>query len=501
MNYDFTRCFRSVRSFNGIKRNSLLGFWSIICPLLSVWASSSVFVKAESVAFSHASSSYTFKAFRRVNITNNSGVNINVFHDLALVSPRYIASNTSYLFSSQIDIPISGIIVGQSQPVSSSTGSLSFNWNQYGVGNEGNSVGSQTVNSIPISGTVTGAPAPYVTSFYFTTVQITIGAGGSVTVFSDFAADDSPPSEMREELILALNNTTGFPQKMFWGDKLLNLEPGINQIRYDGAIDQSTGMPSVQPFGFTGVRLPSPEIGGNDQILGTLSFHPSGEGVYWAPAPVFVPPSFSPPANSPWVEIVSPATSTSGATVIQHAADGSRTITTLPLLAGSSGGSTTTSGGGAVLSNPLQAPPTQTASNTTNNSSTNNNSETNSTTINNTTIINNNGEAVSNVAEANAIQFDETLTPDPSGSPTEDLKVGIGDAKSAALSKFQNFAVLQSGAIPRADNYLISINLGRMGTINKTIDFTSLPFPQVRLCFLVMMTLAFGVAFMRRITI
>lgn len=499
--YDRITSCRINSPCNRLERLSLMGFWSNFCLVLLIWSSTPFCVKAETINYYRPSASYAYTAVRNIYITNNRSTAIRVIPSSG--TTQDISAGQTKLFNVSTTLTLSGLS-STNTPVNGSGSMPSRTYTYSSIG--GPQLGSKTVSAFSFDAAANySTSTPYVSNHDFPAASFTVNPDGTTTPtidpFPDSQVPDPDPFPAREEIMLALQNDTGVVQQIMWGDKLLTLQPGMNQIRYDGPINTLSGLPSVTPSDFVGRNIPAGDLGQQRQVMGFLGFHPSGEGVSWKTPPLFIPKGGTPPASpASWIETITKASSTNGGTIIIHAPDGSRTITTFPLSHPPSSASNT-SGGGAVLSNPTTAPPPQTTTNTTNNVAGNTTSTVNNTTINNTTIINGDGTSQSNAGQMDAVGFNGSLVPDSEGSPGDDLKNEVGSVKTAFLGKLQNYHILQTGTIPKAEAYHINIVLPGLCTINQTIDFTAVPFPQVRFAILIMMTVAFGVAFLKRITI
>lgn len=80
----------------------------------------------------------------------------------------------------------------------------------------------------------------------------------------------------------------------------------------------------------------------------------------------------------------------------------------------------------------------------------------------------------------------------------------IKDARDGIQGKIEQLRgvrLLKEGSIPKSTSYTISFSLGQFGTISETIDFTKPWWLAIRYAILVMITLALGNAFLKRITI
>ena len=168
-----------------------------------------------------------------------------------------------------------------------------------------------------------------------------------------------PDALPRGELMMLLENKTGVEQLIYFGSKLLKLAPGMNAFRYDGELTAGGGFPAVSPLDFTGSMLTGSD--GTKYVAAQLenSGLDSGE-VRWRASPVS--PPTPPTSTADQIEIISPATSTKGATIAIRHSGGGTTITTLPVTPPQTPSNTTGSGG--VISDPTQPKPTQTPSNT-----------------------------------------------------------------------------------------------------------------------------------------
>jgi len=445
---------------------------------------------------------------RFVRVTNQTGYNLNV-RCLATGQNVNISHGSSTNFGGSVQLQYSGLTAGSTISVSGTIPDYAIEWNR--VGSPSVDAGSRTAAGFDFEGEAVYGASPYVVSHTFTQASFTIGGGGISGNYSDVAGDsqnEDPPLELadRKELMLLLNNETGVPQTIMWGDKPMTLQPGVNAIRYDGPID-SNGMPLVAPSDFQGTYFdgggnisPSAVPLGSPYVYGRLGFHSSDEGIAWQSPPPMTTANQAPP-GVPWMEVISPQRSNSGPTVIFHAADGSRTITTLPA---GGGGASNTSGGGAVLSNPLAPAPPQSTSNTTTNITNNTTSTTNNTTTNNNvTNIGNDGtpEPEGNAGELNGLTGDGTLVADPEGEPG-DLTGDLDGVKDSILDRLQGYQVLEAGALPKASSFPVNLPLGgSYGNYVTSIDLTQTPFPQVRFALLVMLTLGLAIGFLNRITI
>lgn len=323
---------------------------------------------------------------------------------------------------------------------------------------------------------------------------------GDKTVTSTQTGDQGPPPPPpHDELTLMLNNDTGVPKNIMWGDKMITLQPGINAIRYDGPIDSVTGFPTVGPSDLAGRLVTGPD--GRAFFAATLS--PSGLDsgeVRWSsppPEPYSLPPAQQNP-QAPRVEIIATGNATQGNTVIIHNPDGTRTITTLPVLQPpfppqTSGGSV------ATLTNPTLPPVPPNSTNTVNNSTSNttNNSVTNITNVY--------GEDPSDDASVAAMNSGVAAAEDNTvdGVPTFDgeLASGLDSSRAGIADKIRSFQVLQSGSLPKATAYSITFNCGRFGSVPVNVDFTSLPIQLFRALLLVAFAWVLASTLLNRIQI
>ncbi len=86
----------------------------------------------------------------------------------------------------------------------------------------------------------------------------------------------------------------------------------------------------------------------------------------------------------------------------------------------------------------------------------------------------------------------------PSVQPSYQDSVGKLKGKMDSL---QNFRLLSSGTIPRANSYTFAVSLGQYGSINRTIDFNAPWWQAGRYALLLMLTLMLGNSLLKRITI
>lgn len=297
-----------------------------------------------------------------------------------------------------------------------------------------------------------------------------------------------PKEPENKELTLALMNNTLNDITIPWGNTSMTLKPGMNLFRYDGPVG-ADGMPVVCPPGFRG----SATIGsdGRSYVGGIIGKEPGGEFPYWMDPPVYPP---TPPGTSPQWDI-QPPIAPNGPRVKITKPGGNIDISQFPPLP-PSGPSQNPPGGGAVISDPTLPSPLPTPGNTISN-------VTNTT---NTTIIttNNYGDSKDkdNSAAANAIVPDSTVPPDPAGKPS-DAGAAADGLVGSVKGKFSSdsFRLLSQGAIPKIMNFSVSIPCGTLGTFTGNIDFSKSPFPMIRMALVAMLTIAFGVAFMKRVTI
>ncbi len=314
---------------------------------------------------------------------------------------------------------------------------------------------------------------------------------------------NSPTAPLRKELMLLLMNNTGLPQLVRWGDRMLTLLPGMNQIRYDGPVD-NTGMPTVRPSDFQGTSVTSPA--GHTLLAASLE-KGIDNSVGWG-APPKVPPTS--PTLSPKVDqyeiAVAPTPTTAGTLVIRHAS-GVISLIGMPPTAAPTPSNTT--GPSAVLSNPTAPKPPQTSSNTTTNIT---NNVTNNTTNSTTNVINDDGSSKDPATVTNAKEMDniQATADDGKGLSVMTSLTAARDAfqgkQSTALqsviSKFSGFdKILSVTAVPKIMTFSHNMDLGQFGSRQLTIDFNKTPFPQVRNASLVVITLLMAMAFMKRVTI
>lgn len=242
-------------------------------------------------------------------------------------------------------------------------------------------VGSLSAPAIPIELTFPTVGAITVTKDANTAVVRAFNnASQNITLGATAATGGYGMNYLRKELMLLLDNKTGVDQVIKWGDKLLTLAPGMNQLRYDGEVD-SNGFPRVAPSDFAGTAFSGSD--GTNYVAANIVGSGLDSGEVKFSSPMGVPPA-TPTAGKDTIEVITPATPTKGATIAIHHASGGTTLTTLATSPPQTASNTT--GSGAVLSNPTVAKPTQTAGNTSTGSSATNNTANNS-----TTIINNNG--------------------------------------------------------------------------------------------------------------
>lgn len=295
---------------------------------------------------------------------------------------------------------------------------------------------------------------------------------------------------------LVIQNNTGQTVLTKWGNKTLELKPGVNHLRYDGPVD-ANGIPTVKPSDFIGTYVSN---GTTSAVVATLESNGTG-GTKWGPAPV-VPPNAALPTNGGQVTL----NTTDGITYLNNTKSGGLTTSTvLGSLYSQSGTSQAPSGGGAVISDGSTPPPAATVSNTVTNITqniTNNNTTNNSSTV----ITNQDGQldpSESNVAEANALNGDDSIPTVTENVPGTELKTHIQGWKGKVEGKFGNFKdLLAVQSIPKTTVYNFDLNFGStFGTFHKVIDFTAAPFPLIRTVILLSTTLGLGMAFMKRVTI
>lgn len=329
--------------------------------------------------------------------------------------------------------------------------------------------------------------------FYYPDQLISVSAG-SLSI----SAPITPSSLARKEVMLCLQNTGTSDILINWGNKFLRLSPGLNTVRYDGEVD-SQGLPNVKPSGFLGTAL---SAGGVNYVVGVIGSSGTG-GAVWGPAPLL--PPISPSGLASQLSIRTDAGL--GATVNLLNSSG---ITTTGIT-GSSVPQTAsnTSGIGAVISDPTQSKPTQGIGNTTINTTNN--------TTNNSTVITTNTSAASsdptsdtsllsaiksNNSSLDAMKGDGLILSDSSGVPLGDLVSSVGTLKASVADKFGSFGnILAVQSFGKATGYNFSTSLGKLGQFNCYLDFTKQPIPFIRALLLACMTMLFGVAFMKRVTI
>ncbi len=303
-----------------------------------------------------------------------------------------------------------------------------------------------------------------------------------------------------KELFLALLNKTGSNLLLGWGDKMLQLAPGGNIIRYDGPVDEK-GRPSVGPSDFNGALVTGSD--GKNYVVGVLESSTVNPGGYAWHAPS---PSAYPTAPAPGGDQIRVTDGATGPVIGMTHSNGGADYIVLPT--GMTSAASNTGGGTAVLSDPTQPKPVQTTSNSTSNSTTSN--TTNNSNVSNTTIINNNSTPsvaaalAGNEGGANAISYDASGDlGDSSGTPSGDLKGKLDSTRSAINTTFgaNSFKLLSQGTIPKVTTYPFIMNLGSWGTISRTVDFSQTPFPEFRAACLVVMTFGLGNSLMKRLTI
>lgn len=307
---------------------------------------------------------------------------------------------------------------------------------------------------------------------------------------------------LNKQLFLALLNKTGSNVLLGWGNKMLQLAPGGNLIRYDGPVDEN-GRPSIAPSDFNGAAITSPD--GTNYVVGVLEPSTVNPGGYQWHSPG---PSAYPTAAAPGGDQVRYTDNGGGPVIGLNHSNGGADYVVLPT--GIIKAPSNTSSGGAVLSDPTQAPPIQSSTNTTTNSTSNN--TTNNSNAGNVTIINNNltstpkddVAAPVNQAARDALNYDGSgYTGDSQGTPGGDLKGKLDSTRGAINTAFgaNSFKLLAAGSIPKVMTYPFTMNLGSWGSFNRTIDFSQMPFPQFRAACLVVMTLGIGMSLMKRLTI
>lgn len=176
-------------------------------------------------------------------------------------------------------------------------------------------------------------------------VVITL-SGGEPVVENPNVAPPDPPL-LHEEMGLLLWNKTGSPQDVDINGQKIHLEPGLNNIRYDGPVDAS-GLPAALPAEMAGSLLTLDD--GKKYFQAELVQNTEG-GMGW---------------NNPDLRarvLNSGNGSDQGPTILfqtaaQEAAGSGGLITTLPGGPAPSASNTTSLGdSGAVLSNPTQPKP------------------------------------------------------------------------------------------------------------------------------------------------
>ncbi|MEO5713929.1 MAG: hypothetical protein ABIT37_10625 [Luteolibacter sp.] len=309
------------------------------------------------------------------------------------------------------------------------------------------------------------------------------------------------PTENRGELILALMNKTGAKMLMGWGNKMLELAPGMNLIRYDGLLDEA-GLPKVRPGDFSGTLINAPD--GHNYLVGVIQPSTTNPGGFVWAAP---PPNPYPTAPSGGIDQVRFYDGPPGPIIGFLHSGGGSDMNLLPTIQPASPSNTTGSNG--TISDPTLPKPPQTVDNSVSN--TTNNTTTNNTSVHNSTVINNNYTAEEkpavpgNEGGANGLSSPDTSgdTGDSAGTPGGDTVGALGSARGAVQSAFgaNSFKLLAEGTIPTVSVYPFDLNLGSWGSYHRDVNFSATPFPQFRMACLVVMTLGLGVSLMKRLTI
>lgn len=313
--------------------------------------------------------------------------------------------------------------------------------------------------------------------------------------------------KMYKEGWILIDNQTGKPMNIKFGDETITAEPGVNVYPFYGEVDPSTGLPKGFPPGFIGEVVKGPD--GQNYFGGRLGFHDEG-GVEWQPFPFTIGP---PPASGQGPILNTPAPSGNGNNQYQLP-PGMTPGGNLPLPPGMTPGgnlplpSGVGQGGTGSSPNPnVPAGP--------------------------------NGSLPNGVISGGAGNLPPGVSPgvvsNPNGSQTGTGNMGGGaaapdtegtadgswgggdpvlpDARHNIAGKIQSLrgtitGKLQgvipdfgSGGLPRTNVLTVNIPVGTWGNLNQSLDFSQTPFPQIRLMLLVFLTAITAVSFFKKVTI
>jgi hypothetical protein len=312
--------------------------------------------------------------------------------------------------------------------------------------------------------------------------------------------------KMYKEGVILIDNQTGEPKNIKFGDETITAQPGVNVYPFYGEVDPATGLPKAFPPGFVGEVVQGPD--GQNYFGGRLGYHPEG-GIQWQPFPFTIspPPSSGqgpvlntpspnggnqqyqlPPGMTPGGNVPLPPGMTPGGNVplpsgVGHGGTGNGPNPNVP---GGSNGSLPNgviSGGSGHL--PQGVSPG--------------------------VVSNPNG---SQTGSGN-MQGGQTGT---SQEPTADGNWGGGDpvlpeAKHNLGGKVTGLRGLitgklegmvpdfGSGGLPRTNVLAMNISVGKWGNLNQQLDFGQTPFPQIRSMILVFLVAMTAVSFFRKLTI
>lgn len=304
-----------------------------------------LFGQAETPIYKHQTSAGFFTAARGVRVTNQTGFNLNV-RCTTLSQNVNIANGASYTFGGSVQVEYTGLVSGATLSLDGTVPDYAIAWNR--VGFPSTDAGSVNSAGFDFEATATFGAPPYIVHHVFTNATFTIGSGGVLSNYTDVAGDSQGPPDPDEGKIfgsgiLMLDNQTGQPQEMQFGDEVLTLAPGMNAIPFRGQVDEN-GMPLALPPAFSGSLATAPD--------GTKYIH----GALTAPAAVpgfsNLPPTWAPavPVGVNGLEVFGPVNNQSGPTVRAPGANGSPVYNQLP--PGMSAGSTLPLPGGMSVGTP-----------------------------------------------------------------------------------------------------------------------------------------------------
>lgn len=342
---------------------------------------------------------------------------------------------------------------------------------------------------------------------------VTYGGGGSFRWFDlpptilkfdgDELEDIEVPNEEKEyrEGWILIDNQTGEPKNIKFGDETITAQPGVNVYDFYGEVDPNTGLPKAFPPGFIGEVVRGPD--GQNYFGGRLGFHSEG-GIEWKPFPFTIspPPSSNqgpilntggtqyqlPPGMTPGSNLPLPPGMTPGGNVplpngVGHGGTGNGPNPNVPSGSNGSLPNGVISGGSNHL--PSGVSPGVVSNPNGSQTGTGNMGGGQSATDNEPT------------ADGNWDGGDPVM---PEGK--HDLASKVTGLRGALIDKFEGLVPnFGNGGLPRTNVFSVSFPAGSWGDFDQQLDFGQTPFPQIRMMLLVFLTATTAVAFFKKLTI